>query len=95
MARRRGAERSFEDVLGAAERFVAALGVRAGGGDEFELGELVGLRDHIERAIVLAIAAQLQQGKSWTSIGDALGMTKQGAFRRYAGAVDDVRGRAA
>lgn len=88
MARRRGSERSFEDVLGAAERFLRALSTRAGGADEFELGELVGLRDTLEREIVRAIAAQLKQGKSWQSIGDALGMPRQNAFRKYAALVE-------
>jgi hypothetical protein len=81
---RRGRERSFEDVHGAVRRFMAALAVRVGDADEFELGELVALRDDLEAAIVEAIRLQLQCGKSWQSIGDALGMTRQAAHKRYA-----------
>lgn len=88
MGQTRRRERSFQDVLGAAERFLHALAIRAGGADEFELGELVGLRDQLEDAIVMTIAMQLEQGKSWTSIGDALGMTKQAAHKRYAPLVE-------
>lgn len=81
---RRGRERSFEDVLGAAQRFLRALAVRVGEGDEFELGELVGLRGELEDAIAMAVHRQLAMGKSWASIGDALGVTRQAAFKRYA-----------
>lgn len=77
-------ERSFEDVHGAVRRFLAALAVRVGDADEFELGELVALREDLEEAIVVAIRMQLNCGKSWQSIGDSLGMTRQAAFKRYA-----------
>lgn len=80
----RGRERSFEDVYGAVQRFLRALALRVGDADEFELGELVALRDDLEQAIVEAIGLQLKQGKSWQSIGDSLGMSRQAAFKRYA-----------
>lgn len=83
MARTRR-ERSFEDVYGAAERMLKALARRTGEADEFELGELVGMRDVLEQAIVEAIREQLHYGKSWQSIGDSLGITRQAAFKRYA-----------
>ncbi len=77
-------ERSFEDVHGAVRRFLHALAVRTGEADEFELGELVALRGELEDAIVEAIRLQLQYGKSWQSIGDSLGISRQAAFKRYA-----------
>lgn len=77
-------ERSFEDVYGAAQRFLKALAHRTGEADEFELGELVALKDDLEEAVVIAIRLQLTYGKSWQSIGDSLGMTRQAAFKRYA-----------
>ena len=85
-------ERSFEDVRGAAERMLGALARRAGDeGDEFELGELVGMREVLEEAIVRTIAMHLERGKSWTSIGDSLGMRRQSAYERYAGRVEQLR----
>jgi hypothetical protein len=81
-------ERSFEDVHGAAKRFLRALAVRVGEADEFELGELVALREELDEAIVDAIRRQLQMGKSWQSIGDGLGTTRQAAFKRYASRVE-------
>lgn len=88
MGRARGTERPFEDVLGAVQRFLRALATRTGDADEFELAELVGLRDSLEDAIVVAIALQLRRGKSWASIGEGLGMRRENAFRKYAALVE-------
>ena len=85
---RAGRERSFEDVHGAVQRFLRALAVRVGDADEFELGELVALRNDLDDAIVQAIRLQIQQGKSWQSIGDGLGTTRQAAFKRYSSRVE-------
>lgn len=95
MTRPRGTERPFEDVLGAVQRFLRALATRTGDADEFELAELVGLRDSLEDAVVVAIAMQLRRGKSWASIGEGLGMTKGNAHRKYATAVEDLESRSA
>lgn len=83
-------ERTFEDVLGAVKRFLAALALRTGDADEFELAELVALRSDLDEAIVVAIRLQLRQGKSWQSIGDSLDMSKQAAHKRYAPLVAEM-----
>lgn len=95
MTRPRGAERPFEDVLGAVQRFLRALATRTGDADEFELAELVGLRDSLEDAVVVAIAMQLRRGKSWASIGEGLGMTRSNAHRKYAALVEALEAREA
>lgn len=82
MATRRR-ERSFEDVRGAAERMLKALARRTGEADEFELGELVAMREVLEEAIVEAIDRQRAYGKSWQSIADSLGIKRQSAQERY------------
>lgn len=79
-------KRQFEtlDYLKMVARMVRAAAKRVGDGDEAELAVLALLRDQIETAVGDAIQAQLEQGKSWAEIGNALGTTRQGAFRRYA-----------
>jgi len=72
------------DYLKMVARMVRAAAKRVGDGDEAELAALALLRDQIETAVRDAIQAQLEQGKSWAEIGNALGTTRQGAFRRYA-----------
>jgi len=72
------------DYLKMVERMVRAAAKRVGNGDEAELAVMALLRDQIETAVGDAIQSQLEQGKSWAEIGNALGTTRQGAFRRYA-----------
>jgi len=72
------------DYLKMVERMVRAAAKRVGNGDEAELAVMALLRDQIETAVGDAIQSQLEQGKSWSQIGNALGTTRQGAFRRYA-----------
>jgi len=38
----------------------------------------------IEKALTESVLAARGQGKSWTEIGDALGTTRQAAWRRFA-----------
>lgn len=65
---------------------IRAAGRRVADADEFELAELVALRDELDRAIADAVAGQRTgpAERSWQSIGDALGMTRQAAHKRYA-----------
>ncbi|UGS26581.1 hypothetical protein K8F61_18525 [Microbacterium resistens] len=52
--------------------------------DDWELGELLSLRDEVEDAISRAVVGLKAQGHSWQYIGDALGITRQAAQQRYA-----------
>jgi hypothetical protein len=83
MAKRRRVERSTMDYLAAAARFIRAAGRRVADEDEFELAELVALRDVLEESIRHAIAGQRSYGRSWAHIGAALGTTRQSAQERY------------
>ena len=41
----------------------------------------------IEKALTEVVLSARRQGHSWTEIGRALGVTRQAAWRRFAGAV--------
>lgn len=66
------------------KRIVRKAGERVGAGDDFDLGELVSLRDDIESAISAAVQGLRDQGQSWQYIADGLGVKRQSAYERYA-----------
>ena len=72
-------------------RLIRAAGRRVADADEHELAQLVGLRDQLEQAIIFSIHGQLNSGRSWSHIGQALGISRQGAFQRY-GYLDHSKG---
>lgn len=71
------------ETIAAARRFIRAAGRNAGNADEFELAELVSLRDELEAAIRVAVTGQRSYGRSWAYVGDALGISRQSAQERY------------
>ena len=75
--------RENADYLRMVSRIVKAAGRRCGNGDEHDLHDLVNIANDIQNAVAAAIAIQLQNGRSWSFIGQALGMTRQGAFQNY------------
>jgi hypothetical protein len=66
-----------------AKRIIRGAGKRVAVGDEWELGELISLRDEVEEAIDTAVAGLREQGHSWAYIADGLGVTRQSAYERY------------
>lgn len=66
-----------------ARRIIRGAGRRVADADEFELAELVELRNELEDAIRLAVVGQRARGRSWAYIGDALGIKRQSAQERY------------
>ncbi|MCL2790868.1 MAG: hypothetical protein FWD79_09530 [Desulfobulbus sp.] len=64
-------------------RMIRAAGRRVADCDEHELAQLVRLRAELDDAINSAIQGQRSSGRSWAHIGLALGLSRQGAFRRY------------
>ena len=56
-------------------------------GDPDDRGRLVadaaGVRDTAERLLVAAVQQARDDGASWQTIGDALGVSRQAAFQRY------------
>jgi hypothetical protein len=79
--------------LEAVKRMIRAAGRRVGEADEFELAEMLTLRDELEAAITSAIAGQMHgpSQRSWAGIADALGTTRQAAFKRYAHRIEAAR----
>lgn len=69
--------------LSAARRFIMAAGKRVGEGDEFELHELLALREVLEEATAIAVAGQRSYGKSWAAIAFATGTSREAAFQRW------------
>ncbi|MGD9950748.1 MAG: hypothetical protein AB7U29_20090 [Desulfobulbus sp.] len=64
-------------------RMLRAAGRRVGDADEHELAQLVRLRSEFDKAIKTAVEGQRSSGRSWAHIGKALGLSRQGAFKRY------------
>lgn len=72
------------DYIAFARRIIRGAGERCAEADDFELAELITLRDDVEGAIAKAVAGLRAQGHSWQYIGDALGVKRQTAQERYA-----------
>lgn len=75
------------DYIAFARRVIRAAGERCAEADDFELAELITLRENVEDAVTVAVVGLRSQGQSWQYIGDALGITRQAAQQRYAKAV--------
>lgn len=73
-----------------ARRIIRAAGARVAQADDWDLAELISLRDDVEEAIVAAVAGLRDQGHSWQYIGDALGVKRHTAYERYAEKVSVV-----
>lgn len=72
------------DRFGAfARRILRAYGRRVADRDIESLAGLAGLRDDVDVVIRQTVAGLLEAGYSWADIGRQLGMTRQGAFRKY------------
>lgn len=70
-------------MIAFARRAIKAAGRHVETADEFELAELVSLRDELETVIRKAVRGQRSIGRSWAYIGSALGITRQSAQERY------------
>jgi len=64
-------------------RMIRAAGRRVADADEHELAQMVKLRAEFDQAIKHAVQGQRSSGRSWAHIGQALGLTRQGACQRY------------
>lgn len=69
--------------LAAVRRMIRAAGRRVAEADEVELADLAALRDEVDDVIARAVASWRARGESWATIGEALGISKQGAQQRY------------
>ena len=71
------------DYVAFARRIIRAAGKRVAEGDEWELAELLSLRDEVEDAITTAVGGMRERGESWQYIADGLGVKRQSAQERY------------
>jgi hypothetical protein len=71
------------DYLRMLRRVTAAAGKRVGEADVEDLAELIGIQKDLDAAIGRAVAGLRDDGYTWQSIGDALGVTRQAAFMRW------------
>jgi hypothetical protein len=78
--------------IDAVRRMIRAAGRRVAEADEFELAELLALRDEIDQAIQTAVDGQLATGRSWAQIAVATGTTRQAAHKRWGQSTSRVRG---
>jgi hypothetical protein len=65
-------------------RMIRAYGRRVANADPEDLADLVAMRAQLDDAIGVAVGhLRAHHGFSWAAIGEALGMTRQGAQQRY------------
>jgi hypothetical protein len=67
-------------------RMIRAMGERAGG-DIDTLAEIGSLQTELDAQLHRAVAACRDEGYSWAEIAARLGVTRQAAFKRFAGSV--------
>lgn len=65
-------------------RILRAASARVASADPEDLAELLALRGALDEAIDRAAVAMHEQGRSWTEIGAALGVSRQAARQRWA-----------
>lgn len=71
------------EYLTALRRQIVAAGIRVGDADEVELAQLAAMTGDLDRALRVAAKAQAAR-RSWAWVGDALGVTRQAAHKRFA-----------
>lgn len=72
------------EYFGFVKRSLRGYAVRIGEqGDPDDLPAMVSLADAFEQALAQAVQALNDRGFSWQSIGDAVGMRRQHAWRRW------------
>lgn len=65
-------------------RMIRAYGERVAWSDDFDLAEMLTLRDELESAITTAVQGQREHfGVSWAAIAQATGTSRQAAQMRY------------
>jgi hypothetical protein len=92
MARR---ERENGEFLAMLQRMLKAYGERVANADDWDLNEMLVLRESVEQAIAAAVLGQRRNfDRSWADIALGLGTSRQAAFKRY-GAADQRQNLAA
>lgn len=71
------------EYAGMLKRMIRAYGVRVADADEVDLAEMASVLAVLEEAVQVAVDGQRAREVSWSTIGAAFGMTKQGAQQRF------------
>lgn len=66
-------------------RMIKAGAKRVGAADEQDLKMFSDLKVFIDEQLKDAVRMQIKEGKSWTDIGAALGISRQAACKRFKG----------
>lgn len=81
MAKRTRENGEYRDML---IRMIRAYGERVADSDDFDLAEMLTVRNALEDAITAAVRGQRRNfGMSWAQVALGLGVTRQAAFKRY------------
>lgn len=76
--------RETRDIASMIRRMIDAHGRRVADGDEQDLRDLVELRYHLDLTVAAAVEAlHYEQGFSWGTLGEILGVTKQAMEKRF------------
>lgn len=87
--RRRVETSDFADMM---RRMIEAHGKRVADGDPEDLRDLLALAELLDDVIVEAIQGQMANyGISWTDVGRAAGITRQGARQRWGSKLPKTR----
>ncbi len=72
-----------KDYFKMLKRMIKAGAKRAGEGDEEELADFYEISKFFNEQIKASVQMQINNNKSWQDIGDSLGMSKQGAYKKF------------
>lgn len=77
-----------DEYLSSVARMIRAAGRRVAHEDPEQLAALVALHEAVSEAVEAAVYGQRQSGIWWSSIAEALGVSKQAVIQRWAAKVD-------
>lgn len=77
------------DYAAMLRRMIRAYGRRVAEGDPYDLGDMLTVRDELDRALRAAVAGHRETGFSWAEIGAGLGVTRQTAWQQYSSVGSD------
>lgn len=75
--------RTNVELIDAVGRMIRTAGRRCADGDVSDLPELLALGDEVNRAITAAVVGLRSHGVYWSSIGEAIGTSKENAVQRW------------
>lgn len=64
-------------------RMIRSFARRVGDADPEDLADMIAVQTELDAAITAAVRAQVDGGRSWTEIGEAAGISRQAAYKRW------------